>query len=162
MFKGILTDVFVCKGYEDNPALKFSGQGDTCVQFRVGEKVYDANAENKSRWVNHSVKAFGSVCERIKAMKLKEGSHVNLFGRVVEDVWTDEKTKEKKSARFLVLDDIEYVTGGGKKSENDSQSQDQKKDAPKAAEDAGKRPEDSANFDGYRPPFGGGDFFGND
>lgn len=65
MFKVIATDVVISKGYDGAPALKFSENGES-VRFRIGKKVYDTRAENNTRWVNLSVKAFGPVCERIK------------------------------------------------------------------------------------------------
>ena len=159
MFKVFVTDVIVSKGYEDNPALKYSGENDCCVQFRVGEKVYDPNAENNTRWTNHTVKAFGAVCERIKKMKLKEGSFINISGKLTEEVWPDPKTKEKKSARVIILDDIEYAFGGGKKSAIDSQSSKNSSESA-GAEQQGGTPEDTANFEGYKSL--GDDFFGND
>ena len=64
MLKVFATNLIVSKGYENNPALKYFGENDSCVQFRVGEKVYDKDAENNTRWVNHTVKAFGAACER--------------------------------------------------------------------------------------------------
>lgn len=69
MFKVIATDVVISKGYDGAPALKFSENGES-VRFRIGKKVYDTRAENNTRWVNLSVKAFGPVCERIKKMQL--------------------------------------------------------------------------------------------
>ena len=164
MFKVFATNVVVSKGYENNPALKFFGNGDSCVQFRVGERVYDTNAENNTRWVNHSVKAFGDVCERIKKMQLKEGSLINFIGTLTEDVWTEGEgeNKKKKSAQVIVLSDIEYASGGSKKSANDGQAQGsaEKKGEGVTADNGGKTPEQSENFTGYEP-FGGGDFFGS-
>ena len=95
MFKVIATDVVISKGYDGAPALKFSENGES-VRFRIGKKVYDTRAENNTRWVNLSVKAFGPVCERIKKMQLKESSFINILGRLDEDVWEDEETKEKR------------------------------------------------------------------
>ena len=84
MLKVIATDVVISKGYDGAPALRFSEKG---VRFRVGKKVYDTRAENNQRWINLSVKAFGQTSERIKKMQLKEGSFVNILGRLDEDVW---------------------------------------------------------------------------
>ena len=95
MFKVIATEVVISKGFEGAPALRFSENGDS-VRFRIGKKVYDTRAENNHRWVNLSVKAFGPLCERIKKMQLKEGSFVNLLGRLDEDVWEDAATHERK------------------------------------------------------------------
>lgn len=163
MFKVFGTNAVVSKGYENNPALKFVGKDDSCVQFRVGEKVYDTSAENNTRWVNHSVKAFGDVCERIKKMQLKEGSLINFTGTLTEEVWTEGEgdKKTKKSAQFIVLDSIEYTSGGSKKPANDTQAQGstQKKDTAAATSNkVSKNPEQSDNFSGYEP-FGGGNFF---
>ena len=79
MLKVFATDVVISKGYDGAPALKFSEKGDS-VRFRIGKKVYDTRANNNYRWVNLAVKAFGTVCERIKKMQLKESSYVNIVG----------------------------------------------------------------------------------
>ena len=44
-------------------SLKFSEDGNV-VRFRIGERVYDKNAENNTRWVNINIKAFGNVALR--------------------------------------------------------------------------------------------------
>lgn len=107
MLKVFATDVVISKGYDGAPALKFSEKGDS-VRFRIGKKVYDTRANNNYRWVNLAVKAFGTVCERIKKMQLKESSYVNIVGRLDEDVWEDPTTHEKRSAMVVILDEIEY------------------------------------------------------
>lgn len=109
MFKVIATDVVISKGYDGAPALKFFENGES-VRFRIGKKVYDTRAENNTRWVNLSVKAFGPVCERIKKMQLKESSFINILGRLDEDVWEDSTTHEKRSAMVVILDEIEYCS----------------------------------------------------
>ncbi len=146
MLKVFATQVVVSKGYDGAAALRYSDRGDS-VRFRIGKKVYDPRADGESRWINLSVKAFGTVCERIKKMQLKEGSYINFIGRLDEDVWTDQKTGESKSAMAVILDDLEYASGGGKPKEN--QSGGQQKAAP---------PEASDNFTGFEP-FGGASFF---
>lgn len=100
MFKTFATNVVVSKGYEGAEALRFSENGES-VRFRIGQKVYDNRVEGNHRWLNISVKAFGAVCERIKKMKLKEGSFVNLTARLDEEKWTDKETKEEKSQHVL-------------------------------------------------------------
>lgn len=162
MLDVIATSAVVSKGYEGAAALRFSEKGDA-VRFRIGKKVYDSRAENNTRWINISVKAFGDVCERIKKMQLKEGSFINFRGRLDEDVWTDQQTKESKSAMVIILDDIEYA-GGGKPKENQGSAQQQNgaanstgnTAAPAAAPAAGGQMPNG--FTGYEP-FGGGSFF---
>lgn len=116
MLKVFATDVVISKGYDGAPALKFSEKGDS-VRFRIGKKVYDTRANNNYRWVNLAVKAFGTVCERIKKMQLKESSYVNIVGRLDEDVWEDPTTHEKRSAMVVILDEIEYCFSGGNQTE---------------------------------------------
>ena len=112
MFKVIATDVVVSEGYDNTPALKFSERGDS-VRFRIGKKVYDTRAKANHRWVNLSVKAFGPVCERIRKMQLRDGSFVNILGRLDEDTWEDstrsstapvaQTPNSSASSRLLVL-----------------------------------------------------------
>ena len=122
MLKMIVTDAGVSKGYDGAPALRFydGENGGQSVRFRIGKKVFDSRAKDNHRWINIGVKAFGDACERIKKMKLKEGSYVNIIGRYDEETWEDQETHEKKSAPVLIVDEIEYCGGGGQKSNKDA------------------------------------------
>ena len=111
MFKTFATSVVISKGYEGAEALRFSENGES-VRFRIGQKVYDNRVEGNYRWLNIAAKAFGTVCDRIKKMKLKEGSFVNLTARLDEEKWIDQETKEEKSQHVLIVDDIEYAFVG--------------------------------------------------
>lgn len=156
MLKLIATDVVISKGYNGAPALRFSDKGDS-VRFRIGKKVYDSRAENNTRWVNLSVKAFGPICERISKMQLKEGSFVHLSGRLDEEVWQDQETQEEKSMTVVVLEEIEYASGGGNKA-NDSQGKTNGNGTTHQTQTGGNHSCSSQNFDGYEP-FSGNSFF---
>lgn len=154
MFKTFATNVVVSKGYEGAAALRFSENGES-VRFRIGQKVYDSRVEGNYRWLNISVKAFGTVCERIKKMKLKEGSFVNLTARLDEEKWTDKETNEEKSQHVLIIEDIEYAYVG-KSSENQSQGQNQAAGQYQQAAPAGVAPVNqgqapAANQDATQP-----------
>lgn len=162
MFKVFITNAVVSKGYDNNPALKFSESGES-VRFRIGKAVYDPNAENNTRWINKTVKAFGPQCERIKKMQLKEGSRITIDGKVGLDVWEDNNGNEQ-SAEYITLNDIEYATSGnGEKSEQNSsatQNGSNKGSTSQNNQQSGKKaaPEQSENCDGFGP-FGGQSFF---
>ena len=151
MLKIFATNVVISKGYENSAALKYSEKGDS-VRFRIGNRVYDTRAENNTRWINISVKAFGTVCERIKKMGLKDGSLINIIGRYDEDSWTDQTTGEHKTASVIILDDIEFAGGRPK----DGQKSEEKENAvsPSPAQPSGG----AGNFMGYQP-FGAGSFY---
>lgn len=157
MLKVLATQVVISRGYDGAAAIKFSEKGDA-VRFRIGKKVYDSNAENNARWINLAVKGFGPICERIKKMQLKDGSFVNIFGRLDEDVWEDQQTHEKKSAMVIILDDIEYASGGGKSKDNQDTEQAGHggQAAPSAAPAA---PANSGGFTGYETFGGANPFF---
>lgn len=130
MFKTFATNVVISKGYEGVEALRFSENGES-VRFRIGQKVYDNRVEGNYRWLNIAVKAFGAVCERIKKMKLKEGSFVNLTARLDEEKWTDKETKEEKSQHVLIVEDIEYAyVGKSGENQNTGQNQSQGQSQP--------------------------------
>ena len=137
MLEVIATSAVVSRGYDGAAALRFSEKGDA-VRFRIGKKVYDTRAENNTRWINLTVKAFGDICERIKKMQLKEGSFINFRGRLDEDVWTDQQTGESKSTMVVVLDDIEYA--GGKPKENQESNKQQNGTAPNTGAAAPAQP----------------------
>ena len=149
MFKVIATDAVISKGFDGAPALRDSESGES-VRFRIGNKVYDTRAENNHRWVNLSVKAFGGVCERIKKMQLKEGSFVNILGRLDEDVWEDTATHEKKSAVVVILDEIEFCSGGNRQQKEQSEHT----AAPQQPAQAPAADPTGGGFTGFEP-FGG-------
>ena len=156
MFKVFATDVVVSKGYDNSSALKFSDDG-TSVRFRIGKKVYDTRAENNTRWVNVSVKAFGVLCDRIKKMQLKEGSFIHIAGRLDEDNWVDTTTNEKKSQIVIILDEVEYASGGGKSNNNGNATNGTSNQAPAQAP-AANTSDGTGGFTGFEP-FGGNSFF---
>ncbi|MBQ8834232.1 MAG: hypothetical protein IJ001_04830 [Oscillospiraceae bacterium] len=167
MLKLFASDVVVSKGYQNTPAVKFSDKGDF-VRFRVGQKVYDPRAADNHRWVNITVKCFDAgLIDRIRKMGLKEGSFINLTGRYDEDVWEDDETKEKRSMPCVILDDLEYSGGSGKRSgDGQKASNNQSNNAPTPASPAAApaaAPQESfqmpGNFTGYESFGGGNNFF---
>lgn len=110
MIKTVVTEAIISKGYEGADAIKIiQGEKGDIARFRIGTKVYDPKADGNSRWFNLSVKAFNSVCERIKKMQLKDGAYINLSGRLDEENWEDPNTHEKKKAIVLIADEVEYL-----------------------------------------------------
>jgi len=112
MNKVIITGAVISKGYGTQPAIRYTENG-SCARFKIGQRVYDKRAENNTRWLNLSVKAFGTLADRISKMGLKDGSFVNLAGRLDEDVWEDKG--ETKRQFVVILDEIEYASGGERK-----------------------------------------------
>ena len=149
MLRFTATNAVISRGFDNRAALKYSEDGNV-VRFRIGERVYDKNAENNTRWVNINVKAFGNLCERIKKMQLKEGSAINITGRYDEDTWTDQSTGEPRSQPVIILDDIEFA-GSRPKTEKKSDEPGSAAPTDRDAPPAGK------NFAGYES-FGGGSF----
>lgn len=158
MLKFFATEVVVSKGANNAPALKFSDKGDY-VRFRIGAKVFDSRAENNHRWINLTVKAFGPLCERIRKMDLKEGSHINLSGRYDEDSWEDEQTNTKRSMPVIILEEVEYCfsgsrnSGDGKKATAAPQNPMPNSAAPAAGDTM------PGGFTGYQSYGGGNSFF---
>ena len=124
MLKMIITEAVVSKGYDNAPGIRFfdSEGGGQIANFRIGKRVYDSKAPDNHRWLNFTVKAFGDVCERIKRMKLKEGSYINLVARYDEETWTVRDSGETRTGAVLYLDEIEYASNGNgqKGSQNNS------------------------------------------
>lgn len=127
MMKIFISDAVVSKGYDGAPAIRFfnSETAARFAVFQVGNRKYDSREENNHRWVNLKIKAFGEICERIKKMKLKEGSVVTIFGDYDEERWTDKESKEKRSSPVINLDDIQYsYSGSGQKKGQNGGAQD--------------------------------------
>ncbi len=155
MLKFIATDLVVSKGYENNDAIKFTDNGNgESVRFRVGKKVYDSRAENNTRWINLSIKGFGAICDRIKKMQIKEGSYIHIVGRYDEESWTDSENIQRTQP-VIILEDIEYASGGGNKTVKDNK---QDYAAAVAAATPATGPENSPNFEGFQA-YAGESFF---
>lgn len=107
MLKVFATQVVISKGYDNKPAISITRGNDSAasVRFRIGKKVYDPKADNNARWLNYSVKGFGPIVNRIEKMQLKEGSFVNIMGRLDEDSWVDKESNETKSCTVIILDE---------------------------------------------------------
>lgn len=158
MLKIIITDASVSKGYEDNPALRFfdgDGGSVSSVFFRIGKRVYDSRCEDNHRWINLNVKAFGDVCERIRKMKLKAGSFVNIVGRYDEEVREDKDTNETRRYPVVIVEDIEFCySGSGQKGgKGDAQDAPAPSQPPAPAQNQGQPsappPPMPDNFTGY-------------
>lgn len=150
MLRFTATNAVISRGFDNKSAVKFSEDG-SVVRFRIGERVYDKNAENNTRWVNINIKAFGNVAERIRKMLLKDGSCINLTGRYDEDVWTDRESGETRSQPVIIADDVEFAgfrSKGTQKDDTHSESEDER----------GSYHSEKSNFEGYES-FGGGSFF---
>lgn len=118
MFKMFITDAVVSKGYDNNPPLRFfDGEKGSSVSFRIGKRVYDSRSQDNHRWINLNVKAFGGLCERIRKMKLKDGSFVNIIGRYDEETSEDKETGKTRKFPVVIVDDIEYCYSGGQKND---------------------------------------------
>ena len=155
MNKAWITNAVISKGFDGAPALNFSENGEV-VKFRIGYKVYDSREENKTRWINITVRAFGSLVERIKKMKLKEGSYINILGSLDEDVWEDAQTHESKRDKVIILSDIEYASGGAS-SKSEKAEKEAEQDVSGAAASNNGKPA-SNNFGGYEAAEGGSSF----
>ena len=114
MNKIIITGAVISRGYGAQPAIHFSENGN-CARFKIGQRVYDKRAENNCRWLNLHAKAFGPLAERISKMGLKEGSCVNIVGRLDEDTWEDKESGAAKRQFIVILDEVEYAFAGEKK-----------------------------------------------
>ena len=121
MFRAIVTNAIISKGFDGADALRFStSENSSSVQFKFGHRVYDSRAEGNHRYINMAAKAFGPVCERIKKMKLKEGSYVNLEGRIDEEKW--EEDSQKRSRIVIIIDEIEFASNGNGKDNSNGNS----------------------------------------
>lgn len=150
MIKMFITNAVISQGYNGADAVRFSKNGENrSVRFRIGESVYDKNAENNRRYVNISVKAFNGMCTRIENMKLDGGAYVNITGRYDEETWDDPDTHETKSAPVLIIDDIEFCHGGKKigAAPSESSAPSEAQDQPPASNS--KPPENFTGFEGF-------------
>lgn len=148
MVKLTVTNAVISKGYNGAPAIQVSESGNA-ARFKIGYRVYDKQADGNYRYINLTVKAFGSLIKKLSDMKLSDGAVVNLCGRLDEEVWTDKKTGETKKSFSVILEEIEY-TALGKTHETVSQSSEPAA-SPDGSQNAAHTPDDKSNFGGYEP-----------
>ncbi len=146
MVKLIATNTVISKGFNGAPAIQVSESGNA-ARFRVSYRVYDKQAEGNYRYINLTVKAFGTLIKKLSDLKLGAGSTVNLIGRLDEETWTDKKTGETKKAFAVILDEIEYAAGV-KTQENTGINVERPSDPESGhGSSEGSKP----NFEGYEP-----------
>ena len=153
MLQAIITGAVVSKGFDGVEAIRYSESG-KAVWFRIGKKVYDPQAEDHSRWVNFSNKGFSDMPDRREKMQLKEGSFINLRGRLDEEVWTDKNDSTRRSV-IIIAEDIEYAGGNPQEGAEPKKAKAQ----PTAGSPAQEEP--AGEFTGYEA-FGGSSFFDED
>jgi len=127
MNKIIITGAVISKGFGTQPAIHFSENGNS-ARFKIGQRVYDKRAENNCRWLNLNVKAFGTLAERISKMGLKEGSCVNIVGRLDEDIWEDKESGAPKRQFIVILDEIEYLRYGSPLRDSQAKSEENREE----------------------------------
>jgi len=176
MFRAIVTNAIISKGFDGADALRFSAsENNNSVQFKFGHRVYDSRVEGNHRFINMAAKAFGPVCERIQKMKLKEGSYVNLEGRIDEETW--EEKGQKRSRMVIIVDEIEFASNGNGKNGNNGSNGNGGNGTEQSAQNgqttAPQNPQQPAptqqtpqngqqNQTGMPPGFGGFQSFGDD
>lgn len=160
MLRVFVTGAIVSKGFDGAPAIKIhQGEKSDIVRFRIGTKVFDPKAEGNNRWFNLSVKAFGNVCERIKKMELKEGSYINLSGRLDEESWEDPTTHQMKKMVVLIADEVEYCYAGNNSENRQSSNSEKPASVSSSAQPTNAAP--AEGFTGYEAFAGGtNSFFG--
>lgn len=132
MLKLLATDAVISKGYDNKPPLRFyDTEHGPIVRFRIGKMVFDSRFQDNRRWINLNAKASGAVCERIKKMKLKEGSVVNIAGRYDEEIVKGENDQKPRKFPLVIVEEIEYCHNMSRKDDQD----DPKPDNPGATQD---------------------------
>ena len=122
-----ITRAIVCNGFNGESAIRFSktAAGEKTCQFKVGEEVYDSRAENKKRYINWRVRAYGSVAERIEKMKLSPMGRINLIGRLDMYSFTDENDK-KHEQMYIIINELEYASPPKEKTEDSDETEETK------------------------------------
>ena len=109
----ILQNVGISKGRDDVEAVKFdeTTQKTPKASFNGFKGLYDAKAENRTKWLNYFFVAYGDVASKMQKMGLKEKSFVNIVGHLDQNhsVASD---GTKRTYNSIVIDQIEYTTTG--------------------------------------------------
>ena len=132
-----ITKAIICNGFEGESAIRFSktAAGEKTCQFKVGEEVYDSRAENKKRYINWRVRAYGSVAERIEKMKLSPMSRINLIGRLDIYLFTDENDKKHEQV-YIIINELEYASPPKTDTENADETKETEETKETIVEDA--------------------------
>src|ERR1035437_4789524 len=76
--------------------------------FRGFKSVYDAKAENNTRWLNFNFEAYGDVVEKMKKMGLKEKSFINIMGHIDQTTYKDGNDNNRMFEK-IIIDHVEYA-----------------------------------------------------
>ena len=121
MFKMFATNVVISKGFDGRPPLRFiDTEKGPIVRFRIGQPTYDSRCKDNRRWINLNAKASGAVCERIRKMKLKAGSFVNIIGRYDQELMDGKNGQDPRKFPLLIVEEIEYCCNNGQMGEPDN------------------------------------------
>ena len=134
-----ITKGIVCAGFNGEPSIRYSttSSGEKSCQFKIGEEIYDAKAENKKRYNNWRVRAFGETAERIEKMNLSPGSRINFVGKLDVYTYTDENGKNHEQV-YIVIQNIEYASAPKKKEDEEetkTETKEVKEEVPDALSD---------------------------
>lgn len=118
MFKIDGIDVKICNPRErGQPAVEFGKNENkkSWARLRIGTPHYDSKSENKTHWMNLSVKAYGAVADRMKNMNLRAGQYIHIFGMLQEDHWPDSEVEGKEHYRpYIYVTGVDYTVSGNK------------------------------------------------
>lgn len=99
-----LVNARINRGYQDKPAITINEQG-TFAFFQVSVPKYDAKAENKTKWINISVRVLNKkIVERIQKLNLTEGAYLNLLLELDSNEFTRRDGTKTTEITFNVLD----------------------------------------------------------
>ena len=153
MILQIVTDDVVSKRYDGAPALHLSEDGNF-LSVRIGHKVYDTRIKGP-RWINFNVYAAGELAQRIAAMNLREGSHINVTGMF--DVIRRVNQETGEISTWLSIHALTTEFASGYRPEAPEKKAEERSEDP-LKKSSGSEPAPAAelpHFMGYRP-FGSG------
>ena len=97
----VLNNVRISKGYNGAEAISANDTG-TVASFKISWSVFDSREEDNVRWINKNCKCFEDVYSRIRRMKLKAGSVVNIVGSLDEEVYEDKEGRTRHKDVIIV------------------------------------------------------------
>ena len=112
--------------------------------------------------MNWNVVAYAHMCERVEKMQLKEGSYINLVGRITEESFTEQQSQKEITYPVLILEDIEYaMTGGKKENAQDAANTGNSGNTTASGTPSGASEQSEGGFEGFQP-YSGASFYDED
>lgn len=114
-----------------DPELKYlpNGNGVANLSLATSESWTDKNGQKQEKVEWHRIIVFGKMAE-VCAQYLSKGSTILVEGKLQTRNWEDKQTQKKMYITEIIANNVQFVGGKPKQSQNNQQQQQQQNNQP--------------------------------